>query len=52
MAITYRVLAKKTEGKRPLGRHGTDGKIIPCILQLQDEIVWTIFNWVRMGVIG
>jgi len=33
MAIAYRVLVEKTEGKRQIGRHGMDGKIIPCILK-------------------
>jgi len=33
MVITYRVLVEKTEGKRALGRHGIDGKIISCILK-------------------
>jgi hypothetical protein len=34
MAIAYRVLVEKTEGKRPLGRHGIDGKIILSILKM------------------
>jgi hypothetical protein len=33
MAIAYRVFVGKTEGKRQTGRHGIDGKIIPCILK-------------------
>ena len=34
MAIVCGVLVEKTEGKRPLGRHDIDGKIISNTLKM------------------
>jgi len=33
MAIAYKDLVEKTEGKRQIGRYGIDGKIIQCIFK-------------------
>jgi len=46
-------LIRKSEGKRPLGRQGTNGKIIlQWILEKQDEKLWTAFIWFRTETSG
>jgi hypothetical protein len=52
---TYRVLMRKPEGKRPLGRlvPYTHGRIIlNYILKKQDTIAWTGLIWLWLGTSG
>jgi hypothetical protein len=49
----YRVLVGKSEGKRPLGRPGVDGRIIlGWILKKWDVSVRTGLGWLRIGIGG
>jgi hypothetical protein len=53
MRKAYKILIRKSEGKRPLGRQGTNGKIIlQWILEKQDEKLWTAFIWFRTETSG
>jgi hypothetical protein len=46
----YRVLVGKTEGKRPLGRKGLDGRIIlRWIYRKWDVTTWTGSIWLKIG---
>jgi hypothetical protein len=46
----YRVLVRKPEGKRPLGRLGTDGRIIlRWIFRKWDVGARTGSSWLRIG---
>jgi hypothetical protein len=54
-AITnaYKILVRKPEGKRPLGRPRHRGRVIlRLILKKYSENVWTGFMWVRVGTSG
>jgi hypothetical protein len=45
----YNNLVVKSEGKKPCGRPGIDGKIIlEWILRKQDGKVWVEFFWLRI----
>jgi hypothetical protein len=45
-----RVLVRKLESKRPLGKPGVDGKIIlRWIFRKWDVGVWTGSSWLRIG---
>jgi hypothetical protein len=49
----YRVLVGKTEGKRPLGDPGVDGRIIlRRIFRNWDVGVWTRLSWLRIEIGG
>jgi hypothetical protein len=49
----FRVLAGKREGKRPLGRHRRDGRIIlRWIFRKWYVGVWTGSSWLRIGTGG
>jgi hypothetical protein len=49
----YKILVGKSEGKRPLGRPGKDGKIIlKWILGKQGGNLWTGLIWIRIGAKG
>jgi hypothetical protein len=53
MRNAYNILVGKSEGKRPLGRLGIDGKIIlEWILGIYGEWVWTGFTWLRIWTSG
>jgi len=41
----YRVLVERTEGKRPLGRLGVDGRII---LKIIAEVRWEGLDWIDL----
>jgi hypothetical protein len=49
----YRILVRKTEGKRPLGRHRcTWGGNIKMVLGELEWRVWTVFIWLRRQASG
>jgi len=49
----YRVLVRKPERKRPLGRPGVDGRIIlRWIFRKWDMWVWIGSSWLRIGIGG
>jgi hypothetical protein len=49
----YRVLIRKPEGKRPMGRPRLDGKIIlRWIFRKWDVGLWTGFSWFRIETGG
>jgi hypothetical protein len=46
----YKVLVRKPERKRPLGRPGVDGRIIlRWIFRKWDVGIWTGSSWLRIG---
>ena len=45
----YRVLVGRSEGKRPLGRPGVDGRILLRSFRKWDVGVWTGSSWLRIG---
>jgi hypothetical protein len=48
--FVYRVLVKKSEIKKPLGRH-RDGRIIlRWIFRKWDVGVWTGLSWIRVAI--
>jgi hypothetical protein len=49
----YRVLARKPEIKKPLGRPGVGWRVIlKWFLEKQDLVVWTGLIWPRMVTCG
>jgi len=49
----YRVLVRKPEGKRPLGRPRLDGMIIlKWIFRKRVVVAWTGSSWIRIGTGG
>jgi hypothetical protein len=49
----YRVLVAKTEGKKPLGDPGVDGRIIlRWIFRKGDVGEWTGSSWLMTGTVG
>jgi hypothetical protein len=53
MKCVYRVSVGKPEGKRPLGRHSINGRIILIwIYRKWDVGVWTESSWLRIGTVG
>ena len=49
----YRVLVRKPESQRPLGRRGADGKIIlKRIFRKWNVGLWTAPSWLRIGTVG
>ena len=49
----HRVLVRKPEGKRPLGRPNIDGRIIlRWIFRKLEGIVGTGWSWLRIGTGG
>jgi hypothetical protein len=49
----YRLLARKSEGKRPLGRRrGRWGTTLRWILERQDGMVWIESIWLRIRTSG
>ena len=49
----HRVLVGKPKGKRPLGRHRLDGRIIlRWIFRKWDGVVGTGWSWLRIGTGG
>jgi len=48
----YRVLVGRSEGKRPLGRPGVDGRILLRSFRKWDVGAWTGSSWLRIGTGG
>ena len=48
----HRILVGKSEGKRPLGRPGVEGRIILRWIFRKWEGVETGWSWLRIGTVG
>jgi hypothetical protein len=48
----YRILVGKPEGKRPLGRPNRRWEDNIKMDHREDELVWTGFMWLRIGISG
>jgi hypothetical protein len=48
----YRILVKKPEGKRPLGRSRRRCMDVEWIIESLDGVVWAGLTWLRIGTNG
>jgi hypothetical protein len=46
---SFRILVRKPEGKRALGRTRNKWIILKWVLDKWDGVVWTAFIWFRIG---
>jgi hypothetical protein len=49
---TYRILVGRSEGRRPLGDPGVDGKIILKLIFKKSDGSWIGLSWLRIGTGG